>query len=182
MNVVIWRKKSILIYIVHSLTATAHFYKQAYTTAVVLLPVYTTAAVQFMKNEDGSVIPPWDHKQVHVYFYISIQGPHYPSNIGGAQNLLRVKRWMWPEVQSPDGQITRRLDGQKSLRSEGRIVRILITRWPEVQWPLVGLEPPDPLPKWRPCTRMTAVPCSSAAIWCSSTTPAPLLAYSCMIL
>ena len=63
--------------IVHSLTATAHFYKQAYTTAVVLLPVYTTAAVQFMKNEDGSVIPPWDHKQVHVYSYISIQGPQY---------------------------------------------------------------------------------------------------------
>ena len=57
----------ISIHIVHSLTATAHFYKQAYTTAVVLLPVYTTAAVQFMKNEDESVVPPWDHKQVQVH-------------------------------------------------------------------------------------------------------------------
>ena len=167
----------ISIHIVHSLTATAHYYKQAYTTAVVLLPVYTTAAVQFMKNEDGSVIPPWDHKQVHVYSYISIQGSHFPSNIGGAQNLLRVKRL--DVARSPK---SRWPNSQKSLRSEGRIVRILITRWPEVQWPLVGLEPPGPLSKWCPCTRMTAVPCSSAAIWCSSTTPAPLLAYSCMIL
>ena len=67
---------SIVHIVVHSLTATAHYYKQASTTAVVLLPVYTTAAVQFMKNEDGSVIPPWDHKQVHVYSYIKVyRGP-----------------------------------------------------------------------------------------------------------
>ena len=111
--------------IVHSLTATAHFYKQAYTTAVVLLPVYTTAAVQFMKNEDGSVIPPWDHKQVHVYSYISIQGRHFPSNIGGAKNFLRVKKLnvarspksRWPNSQMsgwPEVLKIRRPDSQKS--------------------------------------------------------------------
>ena len=42
-----------------TLTGTAH-YKQA--PLLLLLLVHT--AVQFMKNEDESVVPPWDHKQV----------------------------------------------------------------------------------------------------------------------
>lgn len=65
------------------------------------------------------------------------QGCHLPSNIGRPQNILRAKRWLWPEVQSmdgcPDGQKSRWREVLMSRSSDNQKSRCPKSGWPEVQ-------------------------------------------------